>query len=576
MSNNETKRAVLYARVSGDDRGNEGRNLTGQLDMCRNYVEKYGYTTVAELAEDDRGASGADFDLPGLGEALEMAAASQFDVLIVRELDRFARGLAKQLIVEQKFKNSGVDIEYVLGEYPDTPEGNLNKNIKAVIAEFERLKINERMVRGRRQKVRAGSVIVSDRPPFGYDVVKHENGRHELTIKSEEAEIVRMIFEWYTHGDNADGPLSMNAITKKLTALRIPSPSEGKGISRKVGKKRGRGNWSETAVDRILKRETYRGVWHYGKISKKGKKRVRNETDLIAVEVPTIIDAHKWERAQKQRRLNRRAVGGKVTNEYLLRRHISCGHCGAKMVATTMRPRGGKKYSYYACYVKHGQTRYTFNCDGPTGFQRVEYVDAHVWAWVKTFLMDPSAMRDGLQGMQDDRETELAPLYRRLAVIDEILANNGDQLERLLDLYLSGDVERLYLIDKKQQLESTIEAMEGERAAVMAQTDAQFIQADHLKIIEARAAELRDELDNTEHDFKAQRRLIELLDVRVALTKVAGEIEARAECVLGVDVLPVTPASDLRDRSRQTEQSGQGRDRQMQGSVLCETLPPTR
>ena len=31
---NTIKRAVLYARVSSDDRGKEGRNLAGQLEMC--------------------------------------------------------------------------------------------------------------------------------------------------------------------------------------------------------------------------------------------------------------------------------------------------------------------------------------------------------------------------------------------------------------------------------------------------------------------------------------------------------------------------------------------------------------
>ena len=33
-----TKRAVLYARVSGDDTGKDGRNLAGQLELCRNYA----------------------------------------------------------------------------------------------------------------------------------------------------------------------------------------------------------------------------------------------------------------------------------------------------------------------------------------------------------------------------------------------------------------------------------------------------------------------------------------------------------------------------------------------------------
>jgi len=64
------KRAVPYARVSGDDRGKEGRNLIGQLEICREYALSRGYHIVAELPEDDRGASGASFELPQLSRRL--------------------------------------------------------------------------------------------------------------------------------------------------------------------------------------------------------------------------------------------------------------------------------------------------------------------------------------------------------------------------------------------------------------------------------------------------------------------------------------------------------------------------
>ncbi len=86
-----TKRAVLYARVSGDDTRNDGRNLDGQLTSCREHALAQGWTIVAELAEDDRGASGASFELPQLTRVLDMAAAHEFDVLVVREIDRFSR-----------------------------------------------------------------------------------------------------------------------------------------------------------------------------------------------------------------------------------------------------------------------------------------------------------------------------------------------------------------------------------------------------------------------------------------------------------------------------------------------------
>jgi site-specific DNA recombinase len=89
------KRAVLYARVSSDDRVKDGRNLAGQLEMGREYAQERGYRIVAELAEDDRGASGAEIDLPQLNKARAMAQSDKFDVFVVREIDRLSRNLAK-------------------------------------------------------------------------------------------------------------------------------------------------------------------------------------------------------------------------------------------------------------------------------------------------------------------------------------------------------------------------------------------------------------------------------------------------------------------------------------------------
>ena len=75
--NESSARVVLYARVSSDDTKTEGRNLKSQLDMCREYACSKGYYIIAELAEDDRGASGAEIDLPQLNRVREMAHAGR-------------------------------------------------------------------------------------------------------------------------------------------------------------------------------------------------------------------------------------------------------------------------------------------------------------------------------------------------------------------------------------------------------------------------------------------------------------------------------------------------------------------
>jgi len=78
-------RAVIYARVSGEDRG----SLQTQIDMGREYATQHGYTIAGVYSED--WVSGASMEAPELQRVLDLAQNSGFDVLIVREMDRLAR-----------------------------------------------------------------------------------------------------------------------------------------------------------------------------------------------------------------------------------------------------------------------------------------------------------------------------------------------------------------------------------------------------------------------------------------------------------------------------------------------------
>ena len=332
------ERAVLYARVSADDRKNEGRNLEdGQLNLCREHSVHKGYNIILELAEDDRGASGYEIDLPKLNKVREMARNNEFDVLVVRELDRLSRNLAKQLIVEEELKRYGVRIEYVLAEYDDTPEGRLQKHIRATIAEYEREKIKERLVRGRRQSVKAGNVQVSDRPPYGYCVVTGDDNKTTLEPVEPETRIVKLIFEWYLIGDETRRPLSLSKIAIKLTEMGIPTRGD---TYKHVCKKRGYGQWSRKTVYRILKRETYTGTWHFGKIG---------ASETIPVKVPAIISQDVWEAAQLKLSKNKRWAGGNMKNQYLLSKRLTCGCCGYKMTGIA---RKYKKKAYFTIVVR--------------------------------------------------------------------------------------------------------------------------------------------------------------------------------------------------------------------------------
>ena len=514
------KRAVLYARVSGDDRRNEDRNLTGQLTMCRDYARSRGYEIVTELAEDDRGASGAAFELEQLNRASEMARNGAFDVFVTREIDRLSRNLAKQLIVEAELKRFGVTIEYVLGEYPDTPEGRLNKHIKATIAEYEREKITERTTRARRLKVQAGSTMFNGNPPYGYKEIQLANGHWALEIVPEEARVVRLIFSWYVSGDGVGGSLTLAGITHRLTQMGIPTQIDSRG--RANVKKRAVGTWARGTVWTMLKNETYSGHWTFA------------DTGL-EVRVPPIIDHDLWEAAQARLASNRVDAPRNVKHEYLLRRRVTCGRCGLKMRGVYKPPAVTKRpYFYYRCPA-NARTLRAHDCDMP--IFRTDAVDPMVWGWVRSFLADPSTIAVGLEAKRVERESENRPLRERLAVVEDLLADSRVQLERLLDLYLTGQFPKDVLTDRKVRLEETIQTLDRERAGLLSFLEARALTDEQISNVQEFAVRVGRGLDEVEQDYEVQRRLVELLDVRVILNAEDGQRVAYARCMLGDDAL---------------------------------------
>jgi site-specific DNA recombinase len=512
----EGLKAVTYARVSGDDRGKDGRNLGSQLDMAREYAHRKGYEIIAELAEDDRGASGASFELEQLGKVQEMAAGHEFDVLVVREIDRLSRNLAKQLIVEEALRRHGVRVEYVLGEYPDTPEGNLMKNIRATIAEFERLKITERNTRGRYLKVKAGNVMThGGKAPFGYRCVS-KDGKETFEIYELEARIVRLIYQWYTQGDGEAGPMTFGGIARRLTELGLPSAQDFPDRHWGAPKKRGYGEWGRAMVQKILKNSTYIGRWEYGKKARKnGKWIIHPKENRVVVKVPAIVDLNTWHEAERRRARNKLESKRNSKNYYLLSRRVICGVCGHKMTGVTVKP-GGKSHPYYRCGGRRGQIDTTVQCTAPLVMAQV--LDACIWERVKAFLSDPVALEEGLQDYQNERDKENAPLRERLKVVDDLLADNRAQLGRLLDLYLERGFPKEILLDRKKRLETTIQSLEKERSSLVSSIDRNALTSDQVQTIKEFATKVAKGLERAEESFEVRREIIEALDVEVTVT----------------------------------------------------------
>ena len=499
-------RAVIYARVSGEDRG----SLQSQLEMGRAYADQRGYGVVGAYSEE--WVSGAALDAPELQRLIEQAQAGAFDVLIVREMDRLARDLVKQMLVEEQLRKAGVRIEYVLGEYPDTPEGTLNKQIRAVVAEFERQKITERSTRGKRASAMAGNVL-GGRAPYGY---RFTEDHRKLEIVENEANVIRMIYTWYTQGNGDGEPLSSTRIAVKLTALDIPTWADIHGI---IKKSRGYAEWGPKRVIDIIKSQTYAGTFYYGRANSG----VQNPREAwIAVAVPAIVANDIWDAAQVQLQRNKTLPLHSTQHEYLLQGRLTCGECGGNIYAITDSHSAPQYWRYYRCGDK---VKGRAVCSLP-GF-RVDHLDTAAWDWLTVILLDQELLSAGLAALQanplwDDRtEQHHTDLQTRVVALRA-------QLERLLDLYVGGHLSKPAYLQRQTALAADLAAVENERAAIEdACQQAAPPTEDELQNAAAFARAIAEELSNAE--FPTRRRIIAALDVRGSLFE-----DHRADVSLGL------------------------------------------
>lgn len=149
-------RAAVYARVS-----TSAQTTENQLADLKRFVSERGWQ-LKEFV--DEGVSGIKEGRPALDRLLGMARRRQIDVVVVWSLDRVGRSVKHLVSLLDDLHALGVGF-VSLREGLDwtTPSGRLQAQLLAIIAEFERERLRERvhagLARARRQGRRLG------RPP---------------------------------------------------------------------------------------------------------------------------------------------------------------------------------------------------------------------------------------------------------------------------------------------------------------------------------------------------------------------------------------------------------------------------
>lgn len=403
--------AAAYPRVSTKEQKEKGNSLERQIERILDCAAEHGYHVPDEYIFPEV-TSGEYEDRPKLIKVLRLCEQGKVDAVIVDQWDRLARdtdllGWFKTEIQ----RHHGIKILCASESDPEDQSigAMASRGVMGVVAQIENRMRRDRSVQAKLGKARAGMVVGSCPPDFGYEYVCEDRGsrrvRVYLQINEQEAKIVILIYEWYVYDS-----LCISEITRRLTEARIPTAADDPG--RKIRKKAPAGVWNRASVRRILSNPVYDGRWHYKKIE---------------VKVPRIVSSEVWEAAQERLQGNRDRYGATSKYDYLLTGMIYCKTCGRYRIGTSSTP-GGRLYRYYVCPSK--------GCDSQA--IPADKAEHYAWLLVLHFLRRPTVIHRWLMRRKESIEDANRPLLDQLELLNQREQELSQEAKRWEILFVKG------------------------------------------------------------------------------------------------------------------------------------------
>jgi len=424
-----TTSAAIYARVSTDIQAEHGYSIETQIAACEKYAQSLGASTIQKYIDD--GYSGAYLERPALDSLRDALQMKLYDTVICYTPDRFARKLSHQLLLTEEVENSGASLHFVNGEYKDTPEGRMFYQMQGAFAEYEREKIRERTMRGKRGKLRSGLPIANSHV-FGYGFDKETK---QFIINPAEAEIVRLVFKLYTE-DMVGGT---DYVALKLMEMNVPSP-------------KGNPKWQGSNICRMLKKEMYTGEYYANKFyyrktgAHKRTVTVRPQNEWIRLTCPAIIDKETFETAQHLLSANKKAKSvTKSKHFYLLQGIMKCARCGRSIVILSAT--SGK---YYACISNLRLKQLSTPCKARLA--KTQVVDNAFWE----MLLKLCSSKDKLEKYikSTDKGTKSLSVQNNIDAMKKRLEQIDTEKSTLVDWFTQGLLTQEAVSEKLAKLTS--------------------------------------------------------------------------------------------------------------------------
>ncbi|WP_455582890.1 recombinase family protein [Dysosmobacter sp.] len=389
---------------------------------------------------------------------IRAAREGKIDLIITKEVSRFARNTVDTLEYTRELRRLGVGVLFLLdGINTLDADGELRLTIMASMAQEESRKTSGRVKWGQKRRMEQGVV-------FGGSLLGYDVADGKMTVNPEGAKIVRYIFHKYLNERKGS-----SIIAKELRDEGIQSS-------------RGNVKWSAPTVLKILKNEKYCGDLVQKKtytpdFLSHGKKYNKGQEDFVVLRDhhEPIIDRETWDAVQRE--LHRRHIDDSQSsghgNRYPLSGKIKCGDCGSSFMARKKKRQSGAVYKVWRCGKTTTQGKRRTDASGAVtgcdvGRQLREDVAMDILRQaVKAVQMDREGITGSLtrivEGVLKDSQDEIGPEKRRL---ERELEGEQEKKEKALSAYFDATISKKDLQFMNQRCDARIAQLQGQITAI--------------------------------------------------------------------------------------------------------------
>ena len=333
-------RVTYYARVSSES-DEQLNSLGNQIQYYEDLIKKNtAWAFVPGYI--DEGLSGISTKKrENFNQMILDASEDRFDLILTKEISRFARNTLDSIQYTRQLLNCGVGVFFQNDNINTLDEDSeLRLSIMSSIAQDELRKLSSRVKFGHQQAIK-NNVVLGNNRIFGY---RKEDKR--LVIDEEQAVMVRELFELYS--------------TDQYSMKQIENLFWEKGYRNYNGNK-----IAHTTMSGVISNPKYKGYYAGNKVrvvdmfSKKQKFLPPEEWVMFKDEtgeiVPAIVSEELWDRANeilKRRSEDIKARQGGCNHDNLLTGKLICTRCGKPYYRRESKDRQGNVNSKWVCSGK--------------------------------------------------------------------------------------------------------------------------------------------------------------------------------------------------------------------------------